>query len=723
MLAESFVIRVATYASVKNCELYVKLYDSASNDLIQSWSENAKGIGDNSFCLFVLDEKIENTKDHLYRIEITSNAKSGNAVTLWKNTENLFQGDLSINQQHQDGQIVLGFNAFYSSSRINYGYLFSICFVVLISIWFIFSRKIYIKVFRQFVMTCQSLIRYRKKIALFAIAEILVVVVLVLIELFLFRKQNLSTALGYINEYRVAVSAAAATVFLLFVFTHKQIGKHPEYVFTAILIILGALFIYCLPSEVFVSWDEAIHYFRAVSLSNCITGNVNAAEKWLYTNNGLRPENYRESVQLMQSQIAFQQLYDTGSIATVKSEYLNKIWTICYLPSALGLKIGKWLGLPYVHIFRLGEVGNMTLYIVLSYLSIKKVKSGKMIVAVISLMVTPMFLAARYSYDTWVTSFYLLGTAYFISIFQEEKQDSSKDRWIALLAFFVGSFAKVIYFPIMGCLLLIPKDRFTSYKDCQQYRVTVIASMLMLAAGMILSIWLLLVIWVLSWVFVYSIFSITAKMKKRTRAITIVLFGGSLIVIGYYCAVNILPGVLGIGDTRGGDVNAGAQFLHILQHPIQYLKVLLRFLTNTYLNYGASDGWAYNLGSLAYIGLSKWKFIPAILLLFVSITDKNQVDQWKEEKTVRVFMILGSLLTICMIATVLYIDFTPYLYGEILGCQARYMLPLFLPVFIILGSSKIQNQFNRNRYNMAVLGTSCFILLVNIWNMVASQYC
>jgi len=55
-------------------------------------------------------------------------------------------------------------------------------------------------------------------------------------------------------------------------------------------------------------------------------------------------------------------------------------------------------------------------------------------------------------------------------------------------AFFFGSFAKTIYFPIMACLLLIPVCKFKTPKVCIQFKLLVLASMGGLAAGMILSI-------------------------------------------------------------------------------------------------------------------------------------------------------------------------------------------------------------------------------------------
>lgn len=719
----SLAIRIATYSSIKDSKLFAELNDLTSNQKIQTWTSDTKSIGDNSFSLYTLDQKLTDVKGHVFEFILTSDALSGNAVTLWKNNAKCYEGNLSINQVEIEGQLVLGFNVLQSSSRINYIYLFIVSFLLSLFVCFLLQGK-WVSSFTLFFKKVIILLgKQYKKVLLFVSIEVGLIVLVIGIEILITLKGwGGPTTAGYINEFRAAFIFICISTIVLFVFLRRDLEKKPENVFLGIAFIIGCLYVYCLPSEVFISWDEAIHYYRAVSLSRCITGKANIAEAWLYQNNGLRPENFREISSLIQNQQMLQSMYDTGVTTAIQADYLKHIWVICYIPSALALWFGRILHLPYVMIFYLGCFANLSLYMFLCYAAIKKVKSGKMIIVVVSLMTTAVFLAARYSYDTWVTGFYILGISYFIAAMQQKEVLSVHELIIMWGALFFGSFAKAIYFPIMGCLLLIPADRFMMKKQYIQFKILVLSSIGMLAASMVLSVIYLPFILIILYIVCYLIYQVAHKWSKKQC----IIFGGIGTLIGIcgmlVLAYMVIPGLLGPGDLRGGKVNASAQFLSILQHPIEYLKVLWNFLSKTYLNYGANDGWAYNLGSLAYLGLSKLKFIPTLLLILVSVTDKNQYDIWKRENSVRWIMIFLILITICMIATVLYISFTPYGAKEILGCQARYLIPLFLPFCALIGSSKIQNCMNRRLYHGIIISSSGVILLINLWDYMVSLY-
>lgn len=719
----SFAVRVATFSSVKDCKLFVELKDITENQVIQSWKVNAKGIGDNSFNTYILNEKLTDIKGHVFELTFTSDAVGGNAVTLWKNNACRYQGGLAINHENAEDQLVLGFNVLKSSSRINYIYLWIVSFFLVFFSYYVLKSKWRERcqgVFQSFLSWIRK--SYKKILKLIGIELGLAFVVLG-IELLISTHHWIEpNTAGLINEFRAAFSFVVLSTLVLFLFMHKDLEKKPENVFLICAFMIGCLYIYCLPSEVFVSWDEAIHYYRAVSLSHCISGKANAAEFWLYQNNGLRPENFKEISQLVEGQAMLQGLYDTGGTAAIQANYLKNIWIISYIPSAIALWIGRALHLPYTIIFYLGCLANLILYITLCYFSIKKVKSGKMIVVVVSLMTTAFFLAARYSYDTWVTGFYILGMAYFLAAMQRKQALCNREMVVMWGAFFFGSFAKTIYFPIMACLLLIPVCKFKTPKVCIQFKLLVLASMGGLAAGMILSIIYLPFIMMGIYTVCYMTYKIVRKWSTQKRIVT----GGIVSIIGLAGGIAILyqfvPELLGVGDLRGGAVNASAQFLNILEHPIDFFKILWKFLSETYFSYESSQGWTYNLRSMAYLGLSNWKFIPVLFLIVVSITDKNEFDIWKRENTVRWSMVFVSIITVCMIATVLYISFTPYGSSEILGCQARYMIPLFFPVFSLIGSSRIQNQMNRKVYHGTVIAGSSALLFVNLWQCMVSLY-
>lgn len=57
------------------------------------------------------------------------------------------------------------------------------------------------------------------------------------------------------------------------------------------------------------------------------------------------------------------------------------------------------------------------------YFAIKKLKNGKILLAVIGLSSTTMFMASTMSYDYWVIGFTTLGYSFFISELQNRDKN------------------------------------------------------------------------------------------------------------------------------------------------------------------------------------------------------------------------------------------------------------------------------------------------------------
>lgn len=722
-ILNSFAVRVATYKSVKDSTLSVTLTDLTLNKKVQSWSVETKSIGDGAFQTFSLNQELNDVRGHIFELQITSDAQKGNAVTLWQNGQSLYQGEMSINNTLQDGQLVLGFNVLSSVSYVNYVYAFFLTFGFVVFLLFLFWKKPW----RYYVQPLRRELSFvkqeKKKIIAFTITEVILLPICFVAEKLISKFDLLQpNTVGAFNEFRFAFLFVCLSAIALLAYSYKHLDARPEIIVFLLLLGVGSLYVFSLPSEVFISWDEAIHYNRAVSLSYCIGGEQNAAEYWLYSGNGLRPENYHVIEQLNAAQIDFQNMFHVGATAPVDSAALGSLWIICYLPSALGLLIGRIFHFPYHIIFMMGAFANLLLYSVLVYLAVRKVKSGKMILTAIALMTTTVFLASRYSYDIWVIGFFLLGMSYFLSAMQTQGTIGKKDLVVMWAAFFFGSFAKSIYFLIMSCLLFLPKEKFTSKKQHVLFKTAVLASMGALAAGMVLPFVLIPAIFALFYGVCYFAYLIIQKMSKKQLIIVGTVCTILIVAVGMLAAYKIVPGMLGEGDLRGGAVNPSEQYLDILNNPFEYIKILFNFLSQKYLSFTHVNGWTINFSFMAYVGVSSIRFLPAVLLILVAATDKNRYDTWGKQWKVRLGMVISVFATICLMATALYIDFTPYGSKEILGCQARYLIPLFYPFFALIGSAKIQNRMNRKWYNGIVIGISTVILLTNIWTLLISAY-
>ena len=150
-----------------------------------------------------------------------------------------------------------------------------------------------------------------------------------------------------------------------------------------------------------------------------------------------------------------------------------------------------------------------------------------------------------------------------------------------------------------------------------------------------------------------------------------------------------------------------------------YCGILLRFLLN-YLAPISSDGYIVNY---AYLGtlddaLTWLSTIPFLVLTVVAVLDKdgdgNEMVRFCKAETFWILLI--SFVSIALVATSLYVSFTPVGLETINGCQSRYIIPIVLPALLTINCSFIQKSamivpaFCLS--TMAIFSVLCNLLLV-----------
>ena len=716
----SITIRIATFDGFKDSMLTLSLADESTHELIQEWHVATKNYVDNSFLSVYLEEPLQNAQGRMLRLSITSDASVENAITVWTTESSYYEGVLQIDHARREDQLLLIFNIAVRSINAGYGWTVFFLFLLCFAISYIVSPQS-----RKRIVTCinevkRTLIPYRKKIIYILLAEALLICLAFFIEWFLSQLFSVES-MGLIKQSRIICIWVAGTLAIGIAAGQKTLKEQPEILSVLVLLLIGTVYAASLPAEVFVSWDEETHYSRTLALANCIDGKMSVVDKNLIMKIGLK-QDWRQIEEFCREQAFLEQIWRMGGVTAITGTNLEKLWTICYLPSAIGVKLATLLQLPHRFIFYAGGYANLLVYAAAVFFGMRKLKSGKMIVAVVAMLPTPLFLAVRYGYDIWLISGFLLGTCYFIGSMQSQTPISKKEALITLGAFFVASFAKAVYFPVLSLLWLIPKQRFENPEWSRSYRCMICASMAMLAAGMVLSIGVLPFIWIAVYVLARGICWVALKFNRRNRiliSIAVVFFSIALVVVLVY---RYVPSLLGIGDLRGGDVNAEQQFIRILQDPLGYIKLVGEFLITKYFSYSSAQGWVVNVGFLAYVGISSLRLLPVLLLTVVAITDKNEWDTYPRVGMVKAMAFVLIIITAAMVATTMYIDFTPLGEQDIAGCQPRYLLPFFPLFFMVAGSPKITNRWNRKRYHAVILATSSFIAVWAIVQLVLSQY-
>ncbi len=464
------------------------------------------------------------------------------------------------------------------------------------------------------------------------------------------------------SHFNMASAAAfcALYVFVAIIVTErKNFGKSPE---KAVALMIFALGIFIILAQPFShnSWDIDSHYPWAVQNSFFKTAFYTKAD-WGVDNVGslmFITNGTDVAAKTLAESEAFKQ--NMNSISNVMIAAYPVDFSLAHLPSGIGIALARLFGANFQIKYYCGELANLLVYSTTCYFAIKKLKSGKMVASTIALFPTNIFMAANYSYDCWVIGFGLLGTAYFVSELQQpDKKTTTKDTLIMCASFMLASLPKLVYV----ILFALPLFMFKNYKD--------------------------------------------KKTRFNYYKILIIFFIATIILF----AIRSLGVMGGTGDTRGGAVNPSEQLAHILGNPMGYVDMLLKFLRE-YLSVERMTGY---VSSFAYLGTRNTVSVFIVLLLWTAFTDKEYSNTTIKgaviPQAVSFLLLVGGS---ALIATSMYIAFTPVGHGAINGCQPRYITPLIAPILLTIGVPGLSVSKNKLVYNTVTL----MILAVSVWTSI-----
>lgn len=456
------------------------------------------------------------------------------------------------------------------------------------------------------------------------------------------------------NRASCVMFCAIYQIVFVFLFERKKIGTQPEKALFFIILTLGICVILVQPFS-HNSWDIDSHYPWALQNSFYRTAYYTAADWGIKTN-----ELFVTAANLQENNIRIETLNAVDQYAV---QIMPVTSSIPHKLSGIFIAVARLFGVSFFGKYLIGEFAILLVYATVCYFAVKRIKSGKMILSVIALFPTNIFLATNYSYDYWVTSFCLLGTSYFISELQEpDKPISVKDTVIMGLAFALGALPKLVYIIIM-CMTLFMRKNWNS-----------------------------------------------SKQKRNYYLVIITIF----VVVFAFFMLRSLSAIGSAGDSRGGDVNPSAQLSGIISNPLGYANILFKFLFK-YLSIG---GMKEYISHFAYLGIGKYWMIVVFLLAFVSLTDGNKNLSFKIPLYMRGLAVLMLVGMAALIATALYIDFTPLNNPTIAGCQPRYIIPLVAPVLLIVTGKRFDIIKNKSLYNSATLTVSSIVLLLEIYSVI-----
>ena len=193
-------------------------------------------------------------------------------------------------------------------------------------------------------------------------------------------------------QIRLCIIYLCLTIITIIIILTRYKDKKPEFLFLVISFFLGTYLSVILPFGTLVSWDDETHYKRSIEVSHWLDGYVTGTELEFTSNNNILYNvlpNQSQEISDTKYLLDEQYLYDV--VQPVDSS-LSLYNGLPYIPSAFFLFLGRGFQLPFHTMFYLGRWANVLLYSIIVYYAIKKLKTGKMIMAVIALFPTNIFM-------------------------------------------------------------------------------------------------------------------------------------------------------------------------------------------------------------------------------------------------------------------------------------------------------------------------------------------
>ena len=451
-------------------------------------------------------------------------------------------------------------------------------------------------------------------------------------------------------------------VYRIFFLKERSTGA----IFLIIALVFGMVLAYSMPITTWNSWDEEFHYGRAIDLKNIIFSRQSTTDILQEARAFSSLSGYLKDIKAHVDMVSAQ----AQVIVPSQKADINQT-LVAYIPYALIMLLADIFGTGYFAEIVLAKFFNAFVCIFVIYLGMRRIKSGRLIYATVALIPSVIFTMSSFSYDAWIVAFIAHGYAYFISELQNPHRPLTvKNAVIMLLSFLVGAFPKTVYLLTVIPLLFMPKSKFSRKRDRRVYVAACIAVMLILLI---------------------------------------------ILSLPFFATGD------GVTDDRGGGaVNAGKQISFILKNPINYAKILLKFM-GEYVSVSNMSGFisSYYLLGKASVFVSS---VSIFLVFFVAIIDKKEeVDGFCDKPIVKISALLMLFLQIAAMASALYVAFTPVGSATVLGCQYRYLFPLFVPAMFLLGTPRLRCDVSSRTVHAVVFGLSIFSLFASFWEVYVSK--
>ncbi len=301
-----------------------------------------------------------------------------------------------------------------------------------------------------------------------------------------------------------------------------------------------------------------------------------------------------------------------------------------YIPQAVGLSIGRLLGLNFVVKFYLGRIFNLLFYAACCYFAVKRMPKFKLLLGVLCITPMALQLAGSLSLDAFINGIsYMLIAEMFRGILGTGPLSKTDYIFLVLLGALLAP-TKVVYVLIMALAILIPAERFGG-----------------------------------------------GKRKARALACAMVICAVTL-------AVFQLSGVaywLGTKADQTGmwRVVQNYSISFLLHHPLASGKVFFNTIRQQGYDWFMSS-MGYHLSGNSML-VPKWAIYGFVLLAVLSVLEEeDNIVSWRERT---VFLSVSAAIVLLAMLS-MFIGYTAAGTGIIIGVQGRYFIPILPLLFIVI---------------------------------------
>lgn len=181
---------------------------------------------------------------------------------------------------------------------------------------------------------------------------------------------------SYVNPYRRFAIWGILEILVIVAVLWKNFIQELHLILFTVIIILGAINVYATPIEVGVSWDDEIHYARALYLADGMTDYAEAEEIRLidkYAQNIYQQDIFTRDERNNSISVGNRYLQDGVKEVAINGSGIS-IWSIAYVPAAFGIYVARLAGLPFADIFRMGKMFNVLFYAFVFAWAVKSLK-------------------------------------------------------------------------------------------------------------------------------------------------------------------------------------------------------------------------------------------------------------------------------------------------------------------------------------------------------------